>query len=199
LRLTCAAILSTTPANFSSASSLLPVVVSSENPPIRNEKPLSHIDGRGVGVRVNFSKLRTDQFADLLFDLVHLGEAVRSTLGKDLPPVEKDFERSRFAGGYRHRPQVIVVVVQQVLRQTGGSSEIPSGGAVLDPYGWLLPGRGLALGALVGHVVTSVRLRSSRVLPQGPLQWRVSHGLAARTTSRAPCMLHAACPATGVD
>ena len=106
------------------------------------------------------AELRTHQFTDLLFDLVHLGEAVSSTLGKNLLPVEEDFERSRFAGGHRHRPQLIVVVVQQVLRQTGGSSKIPSGGAVLDPHGWLLLGRGLARSAVVGHVVSSVRLCS---------------------------------------
>ena len=32
-----------------------------------------------------------------------------------------------------------MVIVQQVLRQTGGSGEIPSGGAVLDPYRWFCP------------------------------------------------------------
>ena len=108
------------------------------------------------------AELSAHQFADLLFDLVHLREAVSSTLGKDLLPVEEDFERSRFAGGHRHRPQLIVVVVQQVLRQTGGSSKIPSGGAVLDPHGRLLLGPGVAGGAFVGHLVSSVRLHSSR-------------------------------------
>ena len=170
-----------------------------KNSRYRNEKPLSHMKGRGAGVRAGVARLRADQFADLLFDLVHLGESVSSALGKDLLPVEKNFERSRFAGGHRHRPQVIVVVVQQVLRQTGGSSQIPSGGAVLDTYSWLLLGRGLALDALVGHVVTSVRRRSLRewsvtavrTTPMASVAWpgRQYDLLSSRT-------LHTACPVT---
>jgi hypothetical protein len=84
------------------------------------------------------ARLRPDQFADLLFDLVHLGEAIQGVLREDLLSIEEDFEGSRLAGGDRHPPQLFVVVVQQILRQTGGSSEIPSGGAVLDPHQWLL-------------------------------------------------------------
>ena len=94
--------------------------------------------------------LRPDQFADLLFDLVHLGKAIQGILGEDLSPVEEDFERSRLTGSDRHRPELFVVIVQQILRQTGGSREIPSGGAVLDPHHWLLPRRRLA-GSVVGH------------------------------------------------
>jgi len=48
--------------------------------------------------------LRSDQFADLLFDLIDLRKAVEGLLGEDLSPVEKDFERSRLTGGKRHRP-----------------------------------------------------------------------------------------------
>ena len=138
-----------------------------------NKKPLSQRAGRGVGVRVRTFELRADQFADLVFDLVHLGEAVEGVLGKDLLPVEEDFERSCGTRGDRHSPELILVVMQQVLRQTGGSRKIPSGGAVLDPYGWLLLRRVLAGGAFTGHVVSSVRLRSSRRLdakPQGSLR-----------------------------
>ena len=94
-------------------------------------------------------RLRPDQFADLFFDLVHLRKAIQGVLGEDLSPVEKDFERSRLAGGNRHRPQLFVVIVQQILRQTGGSSEIPSGGAVLDPHHRLLPRR--LAGSVTGH------------------------------------------------
>ena len=65
--------------------------------------------------------LGPDQFADLFFDLVHLREAIQGVFGEDLSPVEKDFERTRLTGGDRHRPQLFVVIVQQVLRQTGGS------------------------------------------------------------------------------
>jgi hypothetical protein len=94
--------------------------------------------------------LGPDQFADLFFDLVHLGKAIQGVLGEDLSPVEKDLERSRLTGGERHRPELFVVIVQQILRQTGGSREIPSGGAVLDPHHWLLPRRRLA-GSVVSH------------------------------------------------
>ncbi len=66
-------------------------------------------------------RLRPDQLPNLLFDLVRLREAVQGMLGENLLTVEEDFERSRVAGGDRHRPNLIVVIVQQVLRQTGGS------------------------------------------------------------------------------
>jgi hypothetical protein len=110
-------------------------------------------------VRAIAGELRADKLADLFFDLVDLREAVEGVLGKDLLPIQKDFERSRRAGGHSHRPQLIGVIVQQVLRQTGGSSKIPSGGAVLDPHGGFLPGWSLA-GDFVSHVISSVRLRS---------------------------------------
>ena len=71
-------------------------------------------------------------------------EAIQGLLGEDLSPVEEDFERSRLTGSDRHPPQLFVVIVQQILRQTGGSGEIPSGGAVLDPHHWLLSRRRLA-------------------------------------------------------
>ncbi len=106
--------------------------------------------------------LGPDQFADLFFDLVHLRKAIEGVLREDLSPIEKNLERSRLTGGDRHASELLVVIVQQVLRQTGGSGQIPSGGAVLDPYGWFLCSRGLAVGAFVCHVVSSVRLRSSR-------------------------------------
>ena len=112
--------------------------------------------------------LCADQFADLLFDLVHLGEAVQGALGENLLPVEEDFERARFAGGDRHRPELFVVVVQQILRQTGGSREVLSGGAVLDPHRWFLPRRRLAGRAVIGHAVSSVRLCSARETATGP-------------------------------
>src|SRR4051794_29739489 len=85
-----------------------------------------------------------NQFTDLLFDLVHFGKAIQGVLGEDLFPVEKDFERSRLTRGERHRPQLFVVIVQQILRQTGGSGKIASGGAVLDAHRRLLSRRRLA-------------------------------------------------------
>jgi hypothetical protein len=102
-------------------------------------------------LRMMPARLRPDQFADFLFDLVHFGEAVQVLLGEDLSPVEEDFERSRLTGSDRDRPQLLVVVVQQILRQTGGPSQIPSGGAVLDPDRGLLSRRSLA-GSVIGHV-----------------------------------------------
>ena len=67
-----------------------------------------------VAVRVQEEgrDLGPDQFADLLFDLVHLREAIQGVFGEDLSPVEKDFERSCLTRGNRHRPQLFVVVVQ---------------------------------------------------------------------------------------
>jgi len=65
--------------------------------------------------------LGPDQIADLFFDLVHFWKAIQGVLGEDLFPVEKDFERSRLTGSKRYRPELIVVIVQQILRQTGGS------------------------------------------------------------------------------
>ena len=90
------------------------------------------------------------QFANLFFDLIHLGKAIEGLLGEDSSPVEKDLERSRLTGGDRHASNLLVVVVQEVLRQTGGSRKIPSGGAVLDPHRWLLSLR--LAGSVVGHV-----------------------------------------------
>jgi hypothetical protein len=142
-----------------------------------------------------------NQFTDLLFDLVHFGKAIHGVLGEDLFPVEKDFERPRLTGGERHRPQLFVVIVQQILRQTGGSGKIPSGGAVLDPHRWLLSRRRLA-GPVVGHV-----LPPFIVLPGGWLEplsksshlTRVSHGNVLRR-DRVSCNLsHAACRARQVD
>jgi hypothetical protein len=95
--------------------------------------------------------LGPDQFADLFFDLVHLGKAIQGVLGEDLSPVEKDLERSRLTGGERQRPELFVVIVQQILRQTGGSGQIPSRGAVLDPHRWFLSRRRCA-GPVFGHV-----------------------------------------------
>ena len=70
--------------------------------------------------------LHPDQFTDFLFDLVHLREPVKGLLGENFLPVEEDLERSRLTGGDRHRPELILVVMQQILRQTGGSGKIAS-------------------------------------------------------------------------
>jgi hypothetical protein len=134
--------------------------------------------------------LGPNQFTDLLFDLIHLRKAIQGVLGEDLSPVEKDFERSRLTGSDGHRPELFVVIVQQILRQTGGSREIPSGGAVLDPHHWLLPRRRLA-GSVVGHAASPficlTRWWLDRIPPQLHLA-RVSHGrLSGATASRATC------------
>ena len=124
--------------------------------------PTSHREKRAKrGHRGRIVCLSPDQFPDLFFDLVHFGETIEGALGKDLLPVQEDLKRSRFTGGDRHGLQLIVVVVQQVLRQTGSSSKVSSGGAVLDPYRWLLSIRGFA-GDILSHCLASIRLCSSQ-------------------------------------
>ena len=131
--------------------------------------------------------LGPNQFTDLLFDLIHLRKAIQGVLGEDLSPVEKDFERSRLTGSDGHRPELFVVIVQQILRQTGGSREIPSGGAVLDPHKWLLPRRRLA-GSVVGHASSPFvsLVRGGLTESHHVCMARVSHGrLSGATASRA--------------
>lgn len=141
-----------------------------------------------VGVRVVL--LGPDQFADLFFDLVHLREAIQGMFGEDLSPVEKDFERSCFTRGDRHGPQLVVVIVQQILRQTGGSRQIPSGGAVLDAHHWFLSRPRLARPS-VGHgspPFVDLPLGWLEPMLIGSRSTRVSHGrLAGATASRATC------------
>ena len=60
-------------------------------------------------------------------------------LGEEFLLVEEDLEGSRFARRDGDAREVRVVVVEQVLRQTGGSREIASGGAVFDPDRRLRP------------------------------------------------------------
>src|SRR5215210_3690879 len=162
--------------------------------PITTSKASNHRDRREQSPRAQRvttpAGLRPDQLADLFFDLVHLGEAIQGVLGEDLSPVEKDFKRSRLTRGNRHRPQLFVVIVQQILRQTGGSREIPSRGAVLDPHRWLLPGRRLA-GSITGHVSPPfVVLHRGWIEPMSKDSRlaRVSHGrVSGATASPATC------------
>jgi hypothetical protein len=56
--------------------------------------------------------LSPDQLPNLFFDLVHLRKTIQGVLGEDLSSVEKDFERSRLTGGDRHRPELLVVIMQ---------------------------------------------------------------------------------------
>jgi hypothetical protein len=161
--------------------------------PITTSKASNHRDRREQSPRAQrvttSAGLRPDQLADLFFDLVHLGEAIQGVLGEDLSPVEKDFKRSRLTRSNRHRPQLFVVIVQQILRQTGGSREIPSGGAVLDPHRWLLP---RLAGTVIGHdsppFASQVRGRVDPISQRLHLA-RVSHGwLSGATAShRAIC------------
>jgi hypothetical protein len=162
--------------------------------PITTSKASNHRDRREQSPRAQRvttpAGLRPDQLADLFFDLVHLGEAIQGVLGEDLSPVEKDFKRSRLTRGNRHRPQLFVVIVQQILRQTGGSGKIPSGGAVLDPHRWLLPRR--LTGSVTGHDSPPfVALPHGRLepMPKDSTLARVSHGwLSGATAShRAIC------------
>ena len=62
-------------------------------------------------------------------------EPVDHALAEDEFAVERDFERAALAGRDGDAAtEDGAKIMQQVLRQTGGSREIPSAGAVLDPH-----------------------------------------------------------------
>ena len=75
-----------------------------------------------------------DQFPDAIFDFVRLGEAVERMFREDLSSIQEDFECSDRTGSDGDPSQVVGVIVQQVLRQTGGSREIPSRRAIFDAH-----------------------------------------------------------------
>ncbi len=71
----------------------------------------------------------------LLFDFVLFRKAIGRRLGEDEPIAKGDFKDPSLA-----RQQVdttgdlLVVIMEDILRQTGGTRQIPSGGAVRDPH-----------------------------------------------------------------
>jgi hypothetical protein len=87
------------------------------------------------------SQLCPNQLPDPLFDLVRFRKAVERVLRKDLLSIQEDFERPGLAGSDGDPTEVVGVIMQQVLRQTGGAREIPSRRAVFDADEWFL-GRG---------------------------------------------------------
>lgn len=76
--------------------------------------------------------LRLEQFLDASFDLVCFREAVERVLREDLSTVQENFERPGRSGRNGDCAKLTVIIVQQVLRQTGGSWEVASRSAVLD-------------------------------------------------------------------
>jgi len=62
-----------------------------------------------------------EQSFDKGFDLIGFGKAIALMFGKELPVVEEDLEGSRFTRRDGDAREVIVIVVEQVLRQTGGA------------------------------------------------------------------------------
>jgi hypothetical protein len=102
-----------------------------------------------------------EQGFDLFFDLIRLRKALQRLLGEDLPAIEKDLERSRFPGSDGDTPDFLGIVMEQVLRQTGGSGKISSGGAVFDPHQRFL------LGCCFVRHVSSFAVRPSRERARG--------------------------------
>ena len=72
---------------------------------------------------------------DLRLDLIGFRKTVDFQLREDLFPIEEDFEGSGLSRDDGHATrESLVVIMEEVLRQTGGSSKVSSGGAVFDSY-----------------------------------------------------------------
>ena len=73
--------------------------------------------------------------SQLLFNFVLFRKAIGRLLGEDEPIAKGDLKDPSLA-----RQQVdttgdlLVVIMEDILRQTGGTRQIPSGGAVRDPH-----------------------------------------------------------------
>src|SRR5579884_3484263 len=74
------------------------------------------------------------QRADLILDLVLLREPLQPFLREDRLAVEADLEDAAATRDERQTRQVIGVVVEDMLRQTGGAFQVPSRRAVFDPH-----------------------------------------------------------------
>jgi hypothetical protein len=78
-------------------------------------------------------ELGTHQLSNPILNLIFLWKTLQVQLRENPLAVEKDFKRARFtrddcdASG-----QLLVVVMEQVLRQTGGSCKVSSRRAVFD-------------------------------------------------------------------
>gem|GEM_PF-6643083 len=76
---------------------------------------------------------RADRFADQPFGLVRFGESPGLDLREDKVVTDLDLEDPTTAREQRHAArQVVLIIVKDVLRQTGGSFQISSGRAVGD-------------------------------------------------------------------
>jgi len=121
---------------------------------------------------------------DLLLDLIGIRKTVDLQLGEDLFPIEEDFEGSGLSWDDGHAAlELLVIIMEEVLRQTGGSSKVSSGGAVFDSDGGLRlspVGRSGVIHASVSLLSYDERWRvSSFVL----IAIRVSHGWCQVTTA----------------
>lgn len=91
--------------------------------------------GQGANLLVLDGKVFLDfeEALDLFFDLIHLGKALQRLLREDLLLIQKDLERSGLARRDGDAAQPRVIIVQEVLRQTGGTCQVASAGTVFDP------------------------------------------------------------------
>ncbi len=103
--------------------------------------------------------LRAEKALDLLFDFVHLGKSFERVFGEDLLLIQEDLKGARLTGRDGHAAEMRVEIVQEILRQTGGSGEIASGRAVLDAGVVLVRFRGVGVSHTVSFLF-SVRTRS---------------------------------------
>jgi len=75
-----------------------------------------------------------EDVAELMLDLVLFRETTGRFLREELAVTHGDLKDAAGAGNDQDAPwKLLKIIVQDVLRQTGGPGQIASGGAVLDP------------------------------------------------------------------
>lgn len=109
--------------------------------------------------------LRAEKALDLLFDFVHLRESIERMFGEELLLIQEDLKGARLTGRNGHASEMRVEIVQEILRQTGGSGEIASGRAVLDAGVVLVRIRGVGVSHTVSFLCESDRGRAAPRLP----------------------------------
>lgn len=88
---------------------------------------------------VLWSMRLTEQGFEFLFDFVGVREAAGLRFGKEHLAVERYLKDPATAGNQRHAArQLLGVVVQDALRQPGGSTEIPSRRAIRNAHARIL-------------------------------------------------------------
>ncbi len=71
----------------------------------------------------------------MLFDFVLFRKAIGRLLGEDKLIAKGDFKDPDLARQQEDPTgNLLVVIMEDILRQTGGTRQIPSGGAVRDPH-----------------------------------------------------------------